>query len=198
MENGPKKIKKENEADDKKDLKSDKGRRCRDKIIISKESSFEAVRSFYIFILAAYSTFSSAYYAAFGLPDERYLLFIDAVVEISFAIDIILNFFQEYISDEDFYPVRDLKRISVHYLKGRFIFDFLAVMPWDTVILQDDYARQLSRLIKLLRLPKLFNILGQRFINMQVKNYYEKRLIGVVKDPERMNSNKFDNNKIMA
>ncbi len=83
----------------------------------------------------------------------------------------IVDFFQEYISEEDFYPVKNLKKIAVHYMKykslivlsiinrGRFVFDLLANLPWDTIILKDPKKQQLSRLFKLLRLPKLFLIL---------------------------------------
>jgi hypothetical protein len=44
-------------------------------------------------ICAAYSTFLSAYYAAFGIPFGTYHIYIYMVVEILFFFDIIFNFF---------------------------------------------------------------------------------------------------------
>lgn len=95
----------------------------------------------------------------------------------------LVDFFQEYISEEDFYPVRDVKRIAIHYIRRRFILDLLAVIPWDTAILKDPETKQLMRLFKLLRLPKLFLILDSRNFNAVVKAYYENRLKRVIKDP---------------
>ena len=70
-------------------------------------------------------------------------------------------------------------------LRGRFIFDFLAVIPWDTLILKNEEARQLSRLFKLLRLPKLFLILDSKNFNTLVKAYFDNRLKRLLKDPTR-------------
>lgn len=63
--------------------------------------------------------------AAFGLPGgplDKFNIF----VECFFGLDILLSnltfhffldFFTEYISEEDFYSVRDLKKIAFRYLK---------------------------------------------------------------------------------
>jgi hypothetical protein len=83
--------------------------------------------------------------------------------------------------------------------RRRFFFDFLAVIPWDTVLIKNNpTAQQLSRLFKLLRLPKLFLILNQRNFNSILKAYYTNRLKRVIKDPQKMQLTKEDNNKIMA
>lgn len=64
--------------------------------------------------------------AAFGFFGDNLDILTD-VVEISFGIDMIsrkrfltlrlLEFFTEYLSEEDYYPVRDLRKIGVRYMK---------------------------------------------------------------------------------
>lgn len=41
-----------------------------------------------------------------------------------------LEFLTEYISEEDYFPVRDLKKIGWRYLKSTFIFDLLTIVPF--------------------------------------------------------------------
>jgi len=87
----------------------------------------------------------------------------EIIIEIFFFIDICLNFFLEYKDDEDFKPVRDLKKISIRYIKGVFIFDVLATLPLAFMIPHEyEEARQLVYLFKLLRLPKLQSILDTK------------------------------------
>jgi len=81
-------------------------------------------------LLAVYSTFSSAYFSCFGVPVASSLVAIDILVEIAFLIDMIFTFFQEYISSEDYRPVRDHKLIALRYLKRYFIFDLIALFPF--------------------------------------------------------------------
>ena len=73
----------------------------------------------------------SAFSAAFGF-ENTFLNNITIVVEIVFFIDMILcktlksltitratysEFFMEYISEEDYFPVRNLKKIGMRYLQ---------------------------------------------------------------------------------
>lgn len=83
-----------------------------------------------IILFSIYITLAGAFIACFGVPDQ-YTVFIvtEIVIEVCFFIDIVLNFFLEYKDDEDFKPVRDLKKISIRYIKGVFIFDVLATLP---------------------------------------------------------------------
>jgi len=107
--------------------------------------------------LSVQSTLTGAFIACFGVPDQ-YLWFLiaEAIIEFCFFIDIVLNFFLEYKDDEDFKPVRDLKKIAIRYIKGVFIFDVLATLPLAFLIPKEyEEARQLVYLLKLLRLPKL-------------------------------------------
>ena len=51
------------------------------------------------------------------------------VYEGIFLVSLILNFFMEYKPDGQSFPVRDLSLISVRYLKGQFLMDFVPLIP---------------------------------------------------------------------
>ena len=74
----------------------------------------------------------------------------DSLCEICFLIDIALNFFIEYKSDEKLNPIRDLPLIAERYLKGTFLLDFLAFTPFVPVITtinkKDSYHRKFGYL----------------------------------------------------
>lgn len=78
-------------------------------------------------------------------------------METLFLFDIIFSFFQEYLDEELYSVVRELRLIAKHYMLGSFIFDFMAWVPFDLVITVDeDYEKaRLLRLLKLLRIPRL-------------------------------------------
>ncbi len=58
------------------------------------------------------------------------------------------------MGEQEFRPVRDLKKIAKRYVTGYFIWDILAVIPFELLFAGE--KQQLWRMIKLLRLPKLF------------------------------------------
>ncbi len=100
-------------------------------------------------------------------------------VEAFFLADIIFRFLQEYISEDDYFPVRDIKMLAIRYIKGSFFFDFLAFIPFNMLIV-DKEAKQLSQLFKLLRLPRMFNLLKVRTFKTIIDSYYQKRLERVI------------------
>ena len=85
-------------------------------------------------------------------------------MEIIFWIDLFLTFFIEYSSKVKYEKVRDIQKIGFRYVTGNFIFDLLAVLPFNPVLdsMTEDprehgihfrYIRILH-LFKLLRLKK--------------------------------------------
>jgi hypothetical protein len=56
-----------------------------------------------------------------------------ASFEALFLIDIILNFFQEYQSEEKFRPIRDIEKIVKRYLTSTFLLDFIALIPFNAI-----------------------------------------------------------------
>lgn len=100
--------------------------------------------------VSCYNVFGNAYYAAFGSSSNTYVIIVDWVVESLFLADIIFNFTQEYLDDETYMLVSDLPTIAKEYLKGNFIFDLFAWIPFSFIFKAD----RLYRLFKLLRIPR--------------------------------------------
>lgn len=112
--------------------------------------------------LSLISTITAAYFACFGFPIELgYSLFF-TFIELWFVADIIHNFFLQYKDEEDFKPVRDIKRITWRYLKRYFIFDLLATIPFNWLVNSNSRSYHLFYLFKLLRLPKLQSVLDSK------------------------------------
>ena len=100
--------------------------------------------------VSCYNVFGNAYYSAFGSSKNIYIIIIDWIVETLFLIDILFNFTQEYLDDETYILVNDLPTIMKEYLKGNFIFDFFAWIPFSMIF----KPNRLFRLFKLLRIPR--------------------------------------------
>ena len=102
--------------------------------------------------------FGNAYFASFEPPDDQRFIIVDQTIETLFLIDMIFNFLEEYLDEETYTYVTDLKKIIIRYLKGKFIFDLVAWTPFQFMItesmMQHKY-KKLLRLFKLLRLPRL-------------------------------------------
>lgn len=82
-------------------------------------------------IVSCYNVFGNAYYAAFGMPKDNWGLYIfDYFVEFLFLIDLFCCFVEEYKDEETFTDVSEVRLIAMHYLKGSFIFDLLAIIPF--------------------------------------------------------------------
>ena len=105
------------------------------------------------------NVFGNAYFASFEPPDDLRFIIIDQTIETLFLIDMIFNFLEEYLDEETYSYVTDLKMIAVRYLKGKFVFDLVAWTPFQFMINESIMLHKykgLLRLFKLLRLPRLF------------------------------------------
>ena len=58
---------------------------------------------------------------------------LDRVIDAMFALDIVTNFRTIYIDARSEQVVSDSKKICWNYLKGRFIIDLLASIPFDSL-----------------------------------------------------------------
>lgn len=79
--------------------------------------------------VSCYNIFMNAYYSAFGIPIEDYFIWVDNFVESLFFCDLIFCFCQEYLDEETYSLVTNIKLIAKHYLKKTFIVDFVACLP---------------------------------------------------------------------
>ncbi|XP_060533473.1 potassium voltage-gated channel subfamily H member 6 isoform X3 [Cylas formicarius] len=141
-------------------------------------SPFKAVWDWIILILVMYTAIFTPYVAAFllGEPDfnnrknkkysEDPIVIIDLIVDVTFIIDILINFRTTYVSGND-EIVSDPVRIAVHYLKGWFLIDLVAAVPFDLLFfgtdtdelgLDKDETTTLIGLLKTARLLRLVRV----------------------------------------
>uniref|UniRef100_A0A8D9A862 Potassium voltage-gated channel subfamily H member 7 n=1 Tax=Cacopsylla melanoneura TaxID=428564 RepID=A0A8D9A862_9HEMI len=105
-------------------------------------SPFKAVWDWLILILVVYTAIFTPYVAAFLLnePDftnrtrnRRYsdpIVFVDLIVDVTFIVDIAINFRTTYVNAND-EVVSNPGLIALHYLRGWFIIDLVAAIPFD-------------------------------------------------------------------
>jgi hypothetical protein len=89
----------------------------------------------FIIFLSIYNSFMIP--IQFAMPDtmDRVILVavIDQIVDVLFAIDIIIMFRTSYQDQKTDNIIRDSKLIAINYIKGRFFIDLLASVPFDLI-----------------------------------------------------------------
>ena len=69
-------------------------------------------------LVAFINVFGNAYIAAFGESKDQWFIICDQFMESLFLLDMVFNFLEEYLDEETYTYVSDLKKISLRYLKG--------------------------------------------------------------------------------
>lgn len=106
------------------------------------------------------------YRIGFGIELETWEQWLNYSFDLSFAVDVVLNFFTGYY-DEDVF-VHELSKIRWRYLRSWFVFDIASTVPFDQLLqfvtstassslltLKLLRTVRLFRLLKLMRLPRL-------------------------------------------
>ena len=133
------------------------------------------------------NTFSQAFQACFGTFENEAIVYFEVfVIEGLFLFDLIFCFFQEYKDEETYTIISDVKKIAKHYVRGSFIFDLLAIIPFqellnmgkqmDTTVTGINDKKRLYKLIKLLRVPRLFELLNVERIRQLINDHYNQKL----------------------
>ncbi|CRL03250.1 CLUMA_CG016560, isoform A [Clunio marinus] len=144
-------------------------------------SPFKAVWDWIILLLVMYTAIFTPYYAAFLLnePTDRrnnkrkstsfgddYLQVVDLIVDVTFVIDILINFRTTFVNGQD-EVVSHPGRIAIHYLTGWFLIDLVAAIPFDLLLmgsgsdelgLSKDETTTLIGLLKTARLLRLVRV----------------------------------------
>jgi hypothetical protein len=89
----------------------------------------------------------------------------DYFVIISYAIYIILNFFQSYIDKETGEIIYSNKKIALNYLKGWFIIDSLSTFPWE--IISDTPYLRLIRFVRINKILQFFSFVERVSFKMR-------------------------------
>ena len=97
---------------------------------------YSATKGFWdwwILILTTYIAIMVPYNVAFRRNDrKRDLIIFDTVIELFFIMDIVVHFRTSFV-DISGRIIYDQKKIAIHYLKGWFILDFLAALPFEAL-----------------------------------------------------------------
>uniref|UniRef100_A0A1I8ITY1 Cyclic nucleotide-binding domain-containing protein n=1 Tax=Macrostomum lignano TaxID=282301 RepID=A0A1I8ITY1_9PLAT len=121
--------------------------------IILHYSPFKAAWDWLVLLLVLYTANSIDYRDPMSI--------VDAVVDVMFIIDIFINFRTTYVNSNDEVVCKPSK-IAVNYLKGWFIIDLLAALPFDLMLIGfeagSDETTTLVGLFKTARLLRLVRV----------------------------------------
>jgi len=140
-------------------------------------SPFKAVWDWLILILVMYTAIVTPYMAAFVLTKTAKktvssggshaaaiiyndpLVIVDYIVDVMFIVDIFINFRTTFVNATE-EVVSDPCRIAVHYVKGWFLIDLLAAIPFELLIMigNTDQTTTLIGLLKTARLLRLVRV----------------------------------------
>ncbi|KAF0289851.1 Potassium voltage-gated channel subfamily H member 8 [Amphibalanus amphitrite] len=131
----------------------------RSKFVLSHYGIFKSCWDWLILVATFYVAVVVPYNASFVMDRDRPSVVSDVVVEALFLIDIILNFRTTYVNKKG-EVVSNPRYIATNYLKGWFIVDLLAALPFDLLFAADVYSSETPiHLLKLTRLLRLVRLL---------------------------------------
>ncbi|XP_075501858.1 potassium channel AKT2/3 [Primulina tabacum] len=106
---------------------------CKGRIISPMSSRYRCWETVMV-ILVAYSAWICPFEIAFSDSNTSKPLFVtDNIVDMFFAVDIVLTFFVAYIDPTTQLPVRDSRKIATRYLSTWFIMDVASTIPFNTI-----------------------------------------------------------------
>ncbi|VVC94157.1 unnamed protein product, partial [Leptidea sinapis] len=114
-----------------------------------------------------YTAIFTPYVAAFQLNEPDFdkrsrafgqdpIVIIDMIVDVTFIIDILINFRTTYVNAADEVE-SDPGKIAMHYLRGWFLIDLVAAIPFDLLLFGTD-TDETTTLIGLLKTARLYAI----------------------------------------
>ncbi|KAI5618064.1 potassium voltage-gated channel subfamily H member 6-like, partial [Silurus asotus] len=139
------------------------------KWIMMHYSPFKAAWDWVILLLVLYTAIFTPYSAAFLLndlaEDQRHvcsyicnpLNIVDAIVDVLFMVDIVISFRTTYVDTND-EVVTHPKHIAIHYIKGWFLIDIVAALPFDLLVFKSGSDETTSTLIGLLKTARLLRL----------------------------------------
>jgi hypothetical protein len=118
-----------------------------------------------LFIMLMYCAFLIPYRVGFDVMAADAWLWFETAIDVSFMVDIFVNFRTGYLLDEDNEDSRiemRPKAISWHYLKGWFVIDLVSAFPSQLVQLakeEEETANTYNKLPRLMRIPRLVRMI---------------------------------------
>ena len=114
-----------------------------------------------VIVLVVYNCISIPFEVAFEQKFTEHVILdiLDFIIDAIFFLDLVINFFTTYVNSKTGREEYSLKKISLHYLSGRFWVDLLASVPFELLfapfVQNQDTVLQIFGLMKLVRLLRL-------------------------------------------
>lgn len=135
-----------------------KERENRKKYMLYPEDTIKGYWDLIISLVLILTCSITPYAIAFIEEQDQSLFILDLIIDVLFAIDIIVIFNSAFY-DADFQMIDDYGVIAVNYLKGWFFLDFLAVFPFNIMISSSNNINEMARIFRIGRLYKLLKLL---------------------------------------
>jgi heme/copper-type cytochrome/quinol oxidase subunit 4 len=138
--------------------------------LCQRQSNMRLRWDLFIILLAIYNSFEIPFTVAFPGTDldNKYMKYAGNIIDVLFFVDIIVNFRTSIFNPKTGEEVTNWHSLAMSYLKGRFLIDFLATLPFDTVgglfipkrqsTLLNIFA--LLKLVRVLRLGRIITFLN--------------------------------------
>ena len=126
-------------------------------------SRFKAFWEIFITFVLIFTCLVTPYRIALVDKDNSNWKVTNIVVDVLFFLDMIFTFCTAY-QDENFQMLDDRKKIAIRYLRGWFLIDFLAIVPFSYFTKTEDVNHMVrlsrfTRMYKLIKLTRLLRIL---------------------------------------
>jgi len=125
--------------------------------VINPDNKFRILWEFFVLLITIVATIASPLIVVFNLPLRGGLLLLDIFITLIFSVDIFLNFHTGF--EERRKIITDKKAIGKRYMKGWFIPDLLATIPFSLIFISVQ-GMLLTRLFRFFRLTRLFKLLS--------------------------------------
>mmetsp|Transcript_26915 Transcript_26915/g.41030 ORF Transcript_26915/g.41030 Transcript_26915/m.41030 type:complete len:148 (-) Transcript_26915:1745-2188(-) len=137
------------------------------KFLISQNDFRKTYWELFVIILALYNSFGIPFELSFEPELLKTTIFsiLNNCIDITFFIDILLQFRTTFYHPLTGDEIKDLSVIRKNYLRGRFTIDFLSTVPFDKVFgvtpLGESVYLRLLALLKLFRVTRLSRIIAR-------------------------------------
>lgn len=115
-------------------------------------------------ILVIYVALVVPYRLGFGLDDTEAMRKFGVVMDLSFLIDVILTFFQEFRDDKSHKMANTHKEIAILYLKGWFLLDTLSIFPFEAILSGNSSIANVNSSLRIARVSKIYKMV--RFVRL--------------------------------
>ncbi|VDA99708.1 hypothetical protein S1OALGB6SA_781 [Olavius algarvensis spirochete endosymbiont] len=125
--------------------------------LIYPDSRFKVLWEFYVLLVTVAATIVAPLIVVFRITITPSLIALDALITLTFIADIVVQFNTTYSVRHK--RISDRKAIAIRYIKGWFILDILATIPFTWTFINSRHL-VFNRLLRFFRLTRLLKLFG--------------------------------------